>query len=101
MDDLLFAMAVIVLGLGGVLGIAYSLDERRTRKGSFGPKLPPPGRLGRVLWWIARILAALMILTLASAYAFRERSLAWITAGCALLFFADHVAYRLVRLTGK
>ena len=101
MDDILFAMVVIVLGLGGVLGIAYSLDVRRKRHGSFGPKLPPPGRIGRSLWWGARVLAALMLLSIAAAYALQAEALVWVTGWCLLLFFADHAAYRVVRLTGK
>ncbi len=101
MDDLLFGIAVIVLGLGGVLGIAYALDQRRTRRGSFGPKLPRAGRIGRSLWWGARVLAALMVVLIAAAYVLRAERLAWATVICAALFFADHVAYRVVRLTGK
>ncbi len=100
-EDILFAAAVFVLGLGGVLGIAYSLDARRKRHGVFGPRLPPPGHVGRGLRWAARILAALMALSLISAYVFRSEALVWVTAACLLLFFADHVAYWVVRLTGK
>lgn len=101
MEDLLFGAAVILPGLGGVLGIAYALDQRRKRRGSFGPKLPRAGRIGRSLWWGARVLAALMVMLIAAAYALHVELLAWATAGCAVLFFADHVAYRVVRLTGK
>ncbi len=101
MDDALFAGAVTVLAIGGILGIAYSLDARRKRRGTFGPKLPPPGRVGRALWLLARVLVALMLVAVAGAHLFRVPALAWLAGGCLVLFFADHVAYRLVRLTGK
>ncbi len=101
MEDALAALAVIVLGFGGILGIAYSLDAHRRRRGSFGPKLPPPGHIGRALWWAARILVGLMVLSMAGAYIFRTAAAAWFAAGCLLLFFVDHTAYRVVRLTGK
>ncbi len=101
MDDVLLVGAVTLLAFGGILGIAYSLDARRKRRGTFGPKLPPPGHVGRALWWIARVLAALMLVAVAGAHLFGVTALAWIAGGCLVLFFADHVAYRLVRLTGK
>ncbi len=101
MDDVLFVGAVTVLAFGGILGIAYSLDTRRKRRGTFGPKLPPAGRVGRALWWAARALVVLMLVAVAGAHLFRVPELAWLAGGCPVLFFADHVAYRLVRLTGK
>ncbi len=101
MEDILLGIAVIVLGLGGVVGIAYSLEAHRRRHGSFGPKLPPAGHIGKALWWAARALAALMAVFIASAYIFGVEALAWLAVACLVLFFADHTAYRVVRLTGK
>ena len=101
MEDGLIVLAVTVLALGSIVGIAYTLDEHRKRHGPFGPKLPPPGAIGRLLWWAARILAAVMAMLVISAYVFQARDLAWLAVCGLLLFFADHVAYRIVRLTGK
>ncbi len=101
MEDPLVVVAVAVLALGGIVGIAYSLDARRKRRGILGPRLPPPGSIGRNLWWIARLLAATMVLIVAGAYVFKAPELAWLAIGGLVLFFADHVAYRIVRLTGK
>jgi hypothetical protein len=101
MDDAPFAIAVAFMALAGVLGIAYSLDARRQRRGPVGLQLPPPGRVGRSLWWGARILVALMMLSISGAYIFREPAMAWLALGCAVVFLADHLIYRVVRLTGK
>ncbi len=100
-EDALFALAVILLSIGGLVGIAYSLDVRRRRHGPIGPKLPPPGPAGRALWWAARILAGIMALAVALAYALHIPDLAWLAVGCLALFFADHLIYRVIRLTGK
>ncbi len=101
MEEVLIVIAVIVLALGGIVGIAYSLDARRRRHGILGPKLPPAGSIGRLLWWVARLLATAMVVLVASAYLFKAPELAWLAAVGLVLFFADHVAYRIVRLTGK
>jgi hypothetical protein len=101
MEDATFIMGVMVLAVGGLLGVAYSLDIRRKRYGVLGPKLPPAGRLGRRLWLAARLLTALMVLLAAAAYAWHSAWLAGMVLGLFLLFFADHTAYRIVRLTGK
>ncbi len=100
-EDSLFVLAVILVGVGGLIGIAYSLDVRRARHGPLGPALPRPGALGRTLWWTARLLAGVMLLSVALAYVLHLPNLAWIALGCLALFFIDHVIYRLIRLTGK
>ncbi len=101
LEDALFALAVVLVAVGGLIGIAYSLDVRRARHGPIGPRLPPPGAIGRTLWWAARILAGLMLLSVLFAYVLRRPVLAWIALGCLVLFFIDHVVYRVIRLTGK
>ncbi len=101
LEDALFALAVILAGISGLIGIAYSLDVRRARHGPLGPRLPPPGAVGRTCWWLARILTALMLLSVVLAYVLRLPALAWVAIGCLALFVVDHVIYRLIRLTGK
>ncbi len=100
-EETLLGLLVIVMGIGGIAGIAYSLETHRRRRGSFGPKLPPAGRLGHTLWWAARLLAALMVLGLTAAALFRLPALAQFAVACFVLFFVDHALYALVRLTGK
>ncbi len=100
-EDIFLGALVILLGFGGVVGLAYSLEARRSRHGSLGPKLPPPGRVGRALWWTARLITALMLLAIMGAYLLRLSALAWFALACFALFFIDHVAYRIIRLTGK
>ncbi len=100
-EDALFALAVIMAAIGGLIGIAYSLDVRREKHGPIGPRLPPPGAIGRTCWWIARILAAMMLLSVALAYLLHLPALAWVALGLLAPFFVDHVIYRLIRLTGK
>lgn len=97
----LIVMLVALLGIGGIAGVAYSLEARRKRHGAFGPKLPPRGRVGRLLWWAARALTALMVLAAAGAYLFGAPALARFALGCFVLFFGDHAAYAVVRLRGK
>src|SRR5512143_562189 len=101
MENALFAIAVVVLAVGGLLGIAYSLDVRRERHGPLGPKLPPPGAIGRACWWAARILVGMMLLSVALAYILHLPDIAWLAVGGLALFFVDHVIYRVIRLTGK
>ncbi len=101
MEDLLLAIAVVILALGGLLGVAYSLDVHGSRHGSFGRRLRPPGPVGRALWWTARVLVAAMTITVASAHLFRVPSWAWLTLVGFALFVIDHTAYRIVRITGK
>src|SRR5512142_111848 len=101
LEDALFALAVILVGIGGLIGIAYSLDVRRLRHGPLGPRLPPPGAVGRACWWVARILAGLMLISVVLAHVLRLPALAWIALGGLALFFIDHVIYRLIRLTGR
>lgn len=101
MNELLVLCGAIGLGMVGVLGVAYSLDVRRQKHGSIGGNLPRPGPWGRALWWGARLLTALMLLSVIGAYLSRAPALAWLAAGSVLLFVADHVAYQLMRLTGK
>ncbi len=101
LEDALFVLAVIIVAVGGLVGIAYSLDVRRERHGPIGPRLPPPGTVGRTLWWAARVLAGLMLLSVLLAHVLHRPVLAWIGIGCLALFFIDHVLYRVIRLTGK
>ncbi len=100
-EDALFVLAVIIVAVGGLIGIAYSLDVRRERHGPIGPRLPPPGAIGRTCWWVARILAGVMVISVLFAYVLRLPWLAWFALGCMALFFIDHVVYRVIRLTGK
>ncbi len=100
-EDALFVLAVILAAIGGLIGIAYSLDVRRVRHGPIGPKLPPPGIIGRTCWWIARVLAVTMLLSVLFAYILHLPTLAWVAVGCLALFFVDHLIYRVIRLTGK
>ncbi len=100
-EDALFALAVILVAVGSLIGIAYSLDVRRRRHGPIGPRLPPPGAVGRTCWWIARILAGVMLLSVLFGYLLHRPVLAWIALGGLALFFVDHVIYRVIRLTGK
>jgi hypothetical protein len=100
-EDALFALAVILAAIGGLIGIAYSLDVRREKHGPIGPRLRPPGAVGRACWWIARVLAVLMLLSVLLAYALHVPELAWAALGLLALFFIDHVLYRVIRLTGK
>jgi len=90
-----------VLAVGGLLGVAYSLDVRRVRHGPIGPKLPPAGAIGRACWWAARILVGMMLLSVALAWLLRLPDIAWLAVACLALFFIDHVIYRVIRLTGK
>ncbi len=100
-EDVLLIVVVFMLGLGGLLGIAYALDLRRQKHGPIGPALPRLGRMGRGLLWAARILVALMVFSITGAYVLRVAVLVWVTAGFLALYIVDGLAYRLVRLTGK
>jgi len=100
-DDVLFGIAVVMLAIGGIVGIAYALDAHRKRHGPLGPALPRCGRVGRCLLWGARILVALMVLSVLGAYIFRAPIWVWVTLGCLVLFALDELAYQVVRLTGK
>ena len=101
MNDLIILWAAVGLGIGGVLGVAYSLDVRRKRHGPIGPNLHRPGRWGRALWWGARLVTALMLLSVIGAYLWQAPALAWVAAGSFILFVADHTAYCIARLIGK
>ena len=101
MSGTLFIMLVLVIGLGGLVGVAYWLDERAKSSKPLGPVLPTPGPIGRILLWIARILVVFMVLSIIGAFVFRSLSLAWITGGCLTLYIIDGMIYRVVRGTGK
>jgi len=101
MENATFTIAVVALAVGGLLGVAYSLDVRRERHGPIGPELPPPGAVGHGLWWAGRILLAMMLVSVAAAYFLRLPDLAWLAVGCAALFLLDHLIFQVIRLTGK
>ena len=101
MEDIPFTVAVLLLAVGGILGVAYSLDARRKKHGPLGPALPRCGHLGRGLLWGTRILVVFMVLSTLGAYLFRSLTWLWITLGCLVLFVLDELALRVVRLTGK
>ena len=100
-EDVLLIIIVFVLGVGGLLGIAYTLDLRRQKHGPIGPALPRLGHMGRGLLWAARILVALMVFSITGAYVLRAALLVWLTAGFLALYVVDGLAYRVVRLIGK
>lgn len=101
MEDLLIIVAVVLLGLGGVVGVAYSLEVRHSRHGTLGPNLPPPGPTAITLWRSAWVIAGGMVLTLVAALLFKANELAWLTLVGFGVFFAGHLAYHVIRLTGK
>ncbi len=92
---------VAVIGIGGLVGVAWLLDRRRRVAGSIGPVLPPPGPSGRLFLWIARGLVAAMVLSILGAFVFRSLTLAWVTATCLLLYIIDGLMYRAVRITRR
>ncbi len=92
---------VAVVGIGGLVGVAWLLDRRRRVAGPAGPALPQPGPLGRLFLWIARGLVVAMVLSILGAFVFRSLTLAWVTATCLLLYIIDGLIYSAVRMTGR
>jgi len=101
MSDKLILILVPVVLIGGLVGVAYLLDKRGKKSEPIGPTLPPPGPIGKILLWIARVLVILMVLSIIGALAFRSLPLAWLTGSFLLMYIIDGTIYRFVRLTGK
>ena len=101
MSDTLTLILVPVVLIGGLVAVAYLLDKRGKKSGPVGPTLPPPGAIGNILLWAARILVILMVLSIIGAFVFRSLPLAWLTGSFLLLYIVDGTIYRFVRLTGK
>ncbi len=101
MSDSLFIILILVIAIGGLVAAAYLLDKRGKKSKPIGPSLPKPGPVGKVFLWIARILVALMVLSIIGAFVFRSLPLTWFTGGCLALYILDGIIYRIVLLTGK
>jgi hypothetical protein len=96
MNDSAFIIAVVIVAVGAILGIAYSLEARIRRRGTLGRPLPPLNRTGRRLWWVARVLVALMVLSMVIAFVYRSLPFVWLAAACLLLYILEGLLYRLV-----
>jgi hypothetical protein len=101
MDDLTYSIAVLVVLIGGLVGVAHWLDRRRKAAGSLGPALPPLGPVGRVLLWLIWALVAGMVLALISAFVLGMPPLIWVSVGCLVLYLIVMWLFQVVRLAGK
>jgi hypothetical protein len=101
MSDTFVIILVLFVGIGGLVGGAYFLDNRGKKIKPIGPVMPNPGPFGRLLLWIARILVAIMVLSIIGAFVFKSLLLVWITGSCLTFYMVDGIIYRAVRLTGK
>jgi len=100
MYDALLIVIVLIVGIGGLVGIAYTLDQRGKRLRGDGPKLPKTGPIGRLLPWIAGGIVALTILSLIGAFAFRSLVLVRLTWVGLFVYIINGIIYRIVRRSG-
>ena len=100
MSDRILLIIVPAVALGGLVGIAYLLDQRTKKNQPVGPKLPEPGPLGRSLLWITRALVVIMLLSIIGAFVFKSLALAGVTAGCLALYIINGLIFRAIRLSG-
>jgi hypothetical protein len=99
-DTLLFILVPVIL-IGGLVGVAYFLDQRGRKSRPAETVLPAPGPIGNILLWIVRILVVLMILSIIGAFVFRSMSLVRLTGSGIGLYILIGLIYRFVRLAGK
>jgi hypothetical protein len=100
MSNLFLIIFVLVIGLGGLFGVAWFLD-RRGRKAREAQLLPKPGPIGRILLWIARILILLCILSVIGAFLFQSKELVWFAGDCLMLYIVDGILYRIFLASGR
>jgi hypothetical protein len=100
-NDVALIVAVLVVAIGGLAGVAYLLDRRRQASGAVGPEIPPPGPIGRALLWTVRALVVIMVLSLVGFFVSRVMALVWVAAGCLLAYLVVGGVYRIVRLAGR
>ncbi len=101
MTDSQLVILVLLFAIGGLIAVAYLLDQRRKKSGEIGPELPALGPVGKSLLWIARFLVAGMVLSIIAAIALGSLQLAYLTGGLLGLYIIDGVIFRIVKLTGK
>ena len=101
MSDTLLIIVVLAIAVGGLVAVAYLLDKRGKKSQPIGPTLPESGPIGKLLLWIARIMVALMMLSIIGAFVYRSLALASFTGCCLAIYIIDGIIYRIVRLSGK
>ena len=101
MSNTILIILVLIGAIGSVVFIAYILDRRSKKVKSTGSPLRKPGPIGKIFLWIARILVAVMVLSIIGAFAFQSLALAWFTGACILLYIIDGMIYRVLLLTGR
>jgi hypothetical protein len=101
MNDTMVIIVTAIVGVGGLVGVAYLLDRKRAKSGPIGPTLPAIGPVGIALLWVARVLVVLMVLSIVGAFALQSITLAWFTAFCLVLYIVAGTIYRIVRISGK
>ena len=101
MTDTLFIILVIISAVGTLLGVAYILDRRGKKSNPAANTLPHLGPVGQMLLWVARILIAVMIISIIGSFVFDSLALVWLSASCLALYILDGILYRIIRATGK
>ncbi len=101
MDDAALIVIVLVVAIAGVAGIAYLLERRRKAFGAMGPELPELGPVGTALLWTIRGLVAIMVFSIMGVFAFRTTDLAWVAAGCLVIYIIVRWLFRIIRASGK
>jgi hypothetical protein len=101
MSDALFVVIVLVVALGGLAAAAYLIEKRSKKSPSKVPLMPEPGPVGRVLFWVTRVLVVFLVLCAVGAFVFKSLALVWVAFGLILLGVVIGRIYHGVRLFGK
>src|SRR5690349_20257123 len=100
MSSAFLIVLVLVVGLGGLFGLAWLLD-RRGRKAREVQSLPKPGPIARTLLWVARILMLMTVLSIVGAFLLQSKELVWFAGDCLVLYIVDGILYRIMRASGR
>jgi hypothetical protein len=101
MSDSLYIVVILVVAIGGLIGVAYLLDQRGKKRKPLGPTLPEPEPLSRIFLWIARILVGIMVLAVVAAIVYKSLPLIELAGGGLSLYILTGLIYRIVRINGK
>ncbi len=101
MNDATLIVLVLVAAIGGLAGVAYLLDRRRSRAEPPASELPAPGPIARVLLWVVRLLVAVMVVSVIGFFVLRSLTPIWFAAGALIAYAIVGRLYQVARLTGR